>query len=162
MKHNISKAVVQISLFSFYCLATCNLLNAQIISERNAVKLDTAYTNKLLIKASNLFSKDNVRSLQLAKEALDISNKLTYNKGIAKSYYAIGNAYNISAKFDMAKEAYENALEQSQKNNDKAIMQLCYTSLGNVSSKLDDYKNGEILKEKLDMLFKMFVVPQFS
>ncbi len=142
MKSNILKAVLRISLFSVCFLSPCILLHAQTLPENNAVKLDTTYINKTLLNANNLFRKDNTQALKLSKEALDISLKIKYNKGIAKSYYAIGNAYNITAKFDVAKEAYENALEQAEKNTDKVMMQVCYTSLGNVYSKLDDYKKA--------------------
>jgi tetratricopeptide (TPR) repeat protein len=142
MKSNILKAVLRISLLIVCFLSTCFLLHAQTLSENNAVKLDTTYINKTLLNANNLFRKDNTQALELSKEALDISLKIKYNKGIAKSYYAIGNAYNITAKFDLAKEAYENALEQAEKNTDKVMMQVCYTSLGNVCSKLDDYKKA--------------------
>jgi tetratricopeptide (TPR) repeat protein len=142
MKSNILKTVLRISFLIVCFLSTCILLHAQTLSKNNAVKLDTTYINKTLLNANNLFRKDNTQALQLCKEALDISLKIKYNKGISKSYYTIGNAYNITAKFDLAKEAYENALEQAEKNTDNVMMQVCYTSLGNVYSKLDDYKKA--------------------
>jgi DNA-binding CsgD family transcriptional regulator len=138
MKSNIFKAVLKIFLFWFYSFNTSNVLNAQTAS----AKQDSTYIDNELRIASNLFRKDNVHALEIAKRALEISKKISYNKGIVKSYYTIGNINNISAKFDIAKQAYEKALEQAEINKDRATMQLCYTSLGNVSSKLDDYKKA--------------------
>jgi tetratricopeptide (TPR) repeat protein len=142
MKRAIYKTLLHIFLIALLFLTACDSLSAQLSAQAVAANQDTIYVNKVLLEANNLFRKDNAQSLQLAKEALSISIKLNYNKGIIKSYYAIGNAYNIFAKLDMAKDQYQNALEQAQKINDTAMMQLCYTSLGIVHSKLDDYKKA--------------------
>jgi tetratricopeptide (TPR) repeat protein/DNA-binding CsgD family transcriptional regulator len=123
-------------------LGNCQWCNAQLVTEVIAVKEDTAYVNKLLHTSSGLFRKDNAQSLLLAKQALQISKKINYNTGIAKSYYATGNTYNIFAQLDAAKENYKDALVYAKKANDSTVMQLCYTSLGIVHSKLDDYENA--------------------
>jgi tetratricopeptide (TPR) repeat protein len=142
MKSNIIKALLRTSIFSLLLLTRMHLLNAQTNAEIIRLTQDSIFVNRLLLKANNLFQKDNTQSLQLAKQALEVSKKIDYKKGIAKSYYTIGNAFNIFAKFDLAKEAYENALEQAKKNNDNGLIQVCYISLGNVHSKFDDYKKA--------------------
>jgi tetratricopeptide (TPR) repeat protein/DNA-binding CsgD family transcriptional regulator len=137
-----NKKIFTIWFLGILFLSNCKWCNAQLVTEVVAVKEDTASVNKLLHTSSDLFRKDNAQSLLLAKQALQISKKINYNTGIAKSYYAIGNTNNIFAQLDLAKESYKEALVYAKKASDSSVMQLCYTSLGIIHSKLDDYETA--------------------
>jgi tetratricopeptide (TPR) repeat protein len=117
------KAFIKIIFYVYLSSAIfCNALLAQSTAQKITANADSTSINNILIEAAASFYKNNAQSLQLAKNALELSKKIDYTKGIAKSYYAIGNIYNITAKFDTAKQAYENALAQAEKI-DYATMQ---------------------------------------
>ncbi|HLF46510.1 MAG TPA: tetratricopeptide repeat protein [Chitinophagaceae bacterium] len=116
-------------------------------------------TNKVktLLRISGAFRLDNSeKSLDYAKQALGLSEKLAWGKGIANAYNNIGRAYDVVNDNDKALEFYFKSLQIMEELKDKKgtgflnnNIGVIYWQLGNYEKALEYLQNG--LKINLEL-----------
>ena len=77
-------------------------------SEKNA---DTSAVNNLIQQSADQRNTDPEKSLALAEEAKELSQKMEFKKGEAYAYKNIGLAYLVQAKYIEALQNYEHSLQ---------------------------------------------------
>ncbi len=93
--------------------------------------------NKLSRQLNN--TGEHEKSLKYANEAITISQKLSFIKGMATGYKNIGNIYINQSNYPKALEYYLQSLKAFEDINDKQGIGKCYGNLGNVSQYQKDY-----------------------
>lgn len=81
-------------------------------------------------------------ALNFVYEALELSQKLLYKKGIADSYYTLSFTYGRMGDFDKAMQYSKNSLKYSEDIKDKKGISLSYNVLGNIHSHLGNYQEA--------------------
>lgn len=142
--------------------------NSTIDSLKNIIRTTKTDTSKVntynqlafAFKESNLDS-----TFYYSQKALDLSQKIKYNNGLANGYINRGNAYIISGNFKEARNAFEKAkniferlLDKDEDNkNAKNGLARSYASLGvifsqesNYYSALENYKKALQLYQSID------------
>ncbi|MHB8258744.1 MAG: tetratricopeptide repeat protein [Bacteroidia bacterium] len=104
------------------------------------VKEDTNKVNTLNNLSRQLNNTgEHEKSLKYAKEAISISEKLSFIKGEANGYKNIGNIYINQSNYPQALEYYLLSLKSFEKIDDKSGIGKSYGNLGNVSQYQEDY-----------------------
>ncbi|HEX7415497.1 MAG TPA: tetratricopeptide repeat protein [Bacteroidia bacterium] len=114
-----------------------------IDSIQQALKTAKEDTNKVntLNKLSRQLNNtgEHEKSLKYAKEAIAISEKLSFVKGEANGYKNIGNIYINQSNYPQALEYYLLSLKAFEKIDDKSGIGKSYGNLGNVWQYQADY-----------------------
>jgi tetratricopeptide (TPR) repeat protein len=71
--------------------------------------------------------------------ALNLSERLNFNKGVAKSHKIFGHIYNAKGEYEQALRHYEISLEKEKAAKNISGMASLHINIGNVFSKLGDY-----------------------
>jgi tetratricopeptide (TPR) repeat protein/DNA-binding CsgD family transcriptional regulator len=100
-------------------------------------------TNRVILlnklSYQSLINSSFTEALSFGKEAFDLSEKLNYKKGKAKSLINQGNAFAKQAQFEEAKEYYLNAHFLAKEIGDDLILSHSVNNLGEVYRELGDY-----------------------
>lgn len=127
----------------------------KIDSLRKALPLakdDTARAGLMLSLASDLETINPDSSLLLSKQALDLSYKNNWHKGIIGSLYDIGVFQYVKGDLNGALQSEDSALAFCTRTNDKLRLNSIYNMLGNITSDQDKYAQG------LDYYFKALAI----
>ncbi|MCD4818462.1 MAG: sigma 54-interacting transcriptional regulator [Candidatus Cloacimonetes bacterium] len=125
------------------------------LSEDSIEKVD------ILIELSKMYlGRSPSKVLELGKQALKLSKKLNYEKGIAISLNIIGISYSLLSDYDLAIEYYHESLKISEKLNFKNIIAVTINNIGIIYTDLKNYKKAieyyyralKIFKENKDMI----------
>lgn len=100
---------------------------------------DTNKVNILLELCKSEQNADVSQELVFGKQALELSQNLNWNKGIATANLKLGNACTIQGNFKQALDYYSKALDIYTQLDDKKPVEFCQTDLANVYSNLGDY-----------------------
>ena len=107
-----------------------------LINELSTTKDDTLKVN-ILIKLSAITSWSDIKaSEQYAKQALDLSRKISYIKGLAYSNFQLAKIY-ADSDFDFAESLVLESLDFAIAVNDSMLMARVYNILGNLKSNLN-------------------------
>ncbi len=82
---------------------------------------------------------DTNKKIDFAKQALSISNKLNYTKGLAQTHIVFGLIDTKRKRFDLARTAFLNGLFLALKSNDLSTVGMAYNNLGNLYFLIGDY-----------------------
>ncbi len=137
MKLAICIKIVLLVLFSI----NCGYLKSQdketdslSILLKQHIKKDSTRVNLLIELANSVRLTDNEKALNFATEAEEISNRINYERGKARSLRLIGIYYAKKANYPMALEFYQRALMISEKLGDKKLISDCLNSIGIIYS----------------------------
>ena len=119
---------------------------------------DTVKVDLLNKTAYALFKNDSVKALQYATEAVGLSSKLNFKRGLAQSYYVIGLSLSYNKSDKLALDYFLKALKIAEDLNDrKGIAQYLitcgtsYSATGNIPEATGCYlRAGKIAGELKD------------
>lgn len=121
-------------LFIFLSLA----LPAQQLPQQE----DSLYVQRLQQKTLALISKNPEEALQYAQEALTLSQKLAYNKGLAKAYNQLGLIARLQGDYEEALDYFWEALKYSEEMNDNKLIAQTLNGIGATQLRLKRYTNA--------------------
>jgi tetratricopeptide (TPR) repeat protein len=133
---------------------TCNLLQAQhkVDSLEKALvnhKKDTSYV-KLLINLCNELNAASryAESYNAAQEALEVSKKLDYTKGIGDALGNIGVAYYYKGKYDSAEYFHKQSIGPRIETNDRRGLAIAYSNIGLLAINTGDFPKALTYHQK--------------
>lgn len=95
--------------------------------------------DSLLTLSKSNYGVSTTKMLEYAQEALSLSQKIGYKKGIAESYKFQGTANYLLGDFKNAENYYSKALSVNQEMNDKIGIMSCLSNLGSVNNVQNKY-----------------------
>lgn len=119
----------------------------------------TASVDSLLTLSKSNYGISTTKMLDYAQEALSLSQKINYKKGIAESFKFQGTANYLLGNFKNAENHYSKALVVNEEIDNKIGIMSCLSNLGSVNNVQNKYaialqyyqkaiRIGEILKEE--------------
>lgn len=136
------------SFLIFVCIlfhpASCFPQSNKIDSLENELKnsVDTSKINILNALSVEYRKKNPAKALEHSHEALKLSAKIDFKKGIGNSYSAIGAIYFVQGDFDKALEQYSKALSVREGISDKKGIANSLNSIGNVNINQGNYEKA--------------------
>lgn len=100
---------------------------------------DTIRVNLLNNLANKVYREDYNQSLELAKEAYKISNKIKYAKGEAESLRLIGIFYSFNADYPNALKHIKKCLDKFEETGDEIGISRCLINLGDIYRNQGNY-----------------------
>jgi len=122
--------------------------------EVNLLPDDTAKINLLIDLGHYYCSKDNQKAIYFLQEALLLSNKLNYQRGIIFSYLWQGRVYYYKDEYDLAKTYLEKAKTLLETNEDPEGLILYYFASASIDNLIGDYISSFQNNQKLVNLSK--------
>lgn len=119
---------------------------------------DTLLVNSLNKEASSLKFSDPLKGIVKAKEALILSKKVSYKKGLGEAYRVIGMNYSFLNKKDSSIKYYHLALDIYEKIRFSEGIARCYNNLGGIYKSLDPneaivyYKKALTIAQKYNII----------
>lgn len=89
--------------------------------------------------AMTLRSSDTLKAKEYARQAMSISNKLSYTKGLAGAHIVYGIIEKNRSRYDFAKSEFAQGLALALKSGDPTTIGLAYHNLGNLYYIQSDY-----------------------
>ncbi|MDD2307354.1 MAG: tetratricopeptide repeat protein [Prolixibacteraceae bacterium] len=143
-------------LLIFSVFFTTNAVKAQIARPDSLINLlkahnleDTARVNLLNEMAIAIYKNDSIKASQYATEAAELSNKLSFRKGLAQSYYVTGLSLSYNKSDKLALDYFLKALKIAEDINYKngiAVSSiacgLSYGAIGNISEASNCYQRA--------------------
>jgi len=103
---------------------------------------DTVRAATLLELADEYLENDAVKCETYLKEGLNLSEKLSFKKGIAKSYFIQGKLFENSSKYGEAITYLNKALKEYKEIGDKKKISNCLNKIGDIYWWLGDYQHA--------------------
>jgi two-component system, sensor histidine kinase PdtaS len=103
---------------------------------------DTSAIRKILTQSDNLYKKDNIKSFQLAKSALEASKKAKFLEGEAIANKFMARIYSNQFHFDSAVNCYNNCIQIYKQLKKKSELFNIYNKLGVVYGKQSEYNRS--------------------
>ena len=113
-----------------------------LANELAAAKHDTTRINLHLQIASLLNYENNENAEKHTKKALHLSEKIKFNQGKMKSYFALANIYQFQGKLDLAVENAMLSLRTAEKINNTVGQADACNALGLIYQTKKDYTNS--------------------
>jgi tetratricopeptide (TPR) repeat protein len=136
------------SFLIFVCILfhpkSCFPQSNKIDSLENELKnsVDTSKINILNALSVEYRKKNPAKALEHSHEALKLSAKIDFKKGIGNSYSAIGAIYFVQGDFDKALDQYSKALTIRENIFDKKGIANSLNSIGNVNINQGNYEKA--------------------
>ncbi|MBC7914302.1 MAG: sensor histidine kinase [Pyrinomonadaceae bacterium] len=105
-------------------------------------KLDTVRINSLNALSIELAEDDSVKAVNLANQAIKNAIKVSYWKGLAKAYYALGNVYDLHFDYPKASQYYKQAISISAEQKILPVLGESYQALGLVEKLQAKYREA--------------------
>jgi tetratricopeptide (TPR) repeat protein len=115
-------------------------------------KEDTSRVIQLEALSFNLLVSNPDTAMILAMEALTLSNRLNFEKGIAISFNSVGNVYNISGNYPKSMELYLQALQLNEKIHFENGKRTILGNIGLIFKQQGDYRQA------LNYFFKSLLI----
>ncbi|MES2285992.1 MAG: tetratricopeptide repeat protein [Bacteroidota bacterium] len=124
--------------------ASCISQSNKIDSLENELKnsADTLKVNILNALSVEYRKKTPIKALEYSHEALKLSAKIDFKKGVGNSYSAKGAIYFVQGDFDKALEQYSKALTVRESVFDKKGIANSLNSIGNVNINQGNYEKA--------------------
>ena len=100
---------------------------------------DTTKVKALNELAKNFITTNPDTALELAKQALELSNTLEYTKGLIAAYHNIGYANYVQSDYEQAIANWQKTLELREQQGDKQGMASSYNNIGIIYQRQSDY-----------------------
>jgi len=130
---------VLVSTQSLYCSEDKEVDG--LLLQLDQAKADTSKVN-ILIKLADKTSWSDIKSSeQYARTALELSQKINYEKGLAYSKYWLAKIFS-DHEFDLAESLVLQSLEHAQLMSDSTLIAMVYNVLGNLKSLLNQREDA--------------------
>ena len=141
----LTNTIYYLLLSGIVFIISCNKssINNSVSKTILTKETDSVTVNKLLVQSKEYCPLDFGKAHKLASEALRISKKISYERGIATSYNYLGLAYEYEGNYDIGFEYYTKSIETWQKLGDKKGEAACLNALGG-----SFYYQGNYVKAK--------------
>ena len=141
----MTKIYFLLSLFMVTRL--CHAQNAKDIDSfknvLNQYKTEDSNRVKTLLNFANIIIYNNPDScMKYSEEAMQISYKINWQKGIALSFREIGYVYYVSSDNLQAMDYYLKALKAGESMNNNYFNATIYNNIANIYADLKDYKKA--------------------
>lgn len=141
------------SVFIFFCSTVCfshedNKIDSLEIELKKSV--DTSKVNVLNTLASELRKKNPLKALEYSNQALELSEKIYFKKGIGNAYSVMASVYSIQGDFGKALEFHNKSLTIRESIFDNKGIVSSLNSIGNINIKQGNYEKA--LKNYLKLL----------
>lgn len=142
--NNMNKFISTIFLLLFCSISFCaqNSTTEELLKELKIVKSDTSKANLLNQLSFGFQSNDPGKAMDYANQALSISEKANYKRGIAYSYTNIANIYINKGEYELGLKNYNKALSIRREINDKEGEGKAMLGIGNVYLLLGNYNKA--------------------
>jgi signal transduction histidine kinase/tetratricopeptide (TPR) repeat protein len=129
-------------------------LRAKIKSEElhAGYQKDTTYISDIATLAHLYYALDADSLFFYARKALDLSQKIKYDRGVAESLRQLGNGYMLTGDFAQTLSYYQQSLSIAEKLKDKHLICLSLSNIGL------NYGNMGKIDEALDYSLKAYAL----
>jgi tetratricopeptide (TPR) repeat protein len=140
--------IIFFSFFSFISSLYGYTQNVEADSLKGLLSNATADTTKvyLMYKISDAYSLTQLpEAKKYAENALDLAQRINYEKGMARSHTRLGNIFNSTGEFDSSLVEHLAALQLYEKNKDETGIAASYNNIALMytsRSLTEDYKNA--------------------
>jgi tetratricopeptide (TPR) repeat protein len=107
-----------------------------------AAKNDTARVLAMHDVAYNYLYSNTDSSAWYAQQAMTLSKKINYERGVIRSMNDIGNALNGTGSYSTALEIFLEVLERSEKLQDEKLKGVSFNNIGEVYKSQGDYREA--------------------
>ncbi|TRZ46242.1 tetratricopeptide repeat-containing sensor histidine kinase [Robertkochia solimangrovi] len=140
--------------FMFYWYCTCNFAQTQNTDSlrrilNNGQIIDTVRINTLLLLSEDLAYKDLDNSLSLAMEAIERSEALNWNEGLARSYRQAGIIEYYKPNYDKALNHLHLALTYSERSKNALLKASIYNNIANIYADLKEFDKALVYYDRL-------------
>ena len=104
--------------------------------------VDTSKVNVLNALASEYRKKSPIKALEYSSQALSLSVKIDFKKGMGNAYGTMANVYFVQGNFDKALKFYNKSLSIRESIFDKKGTANSLNSIGNVNINQGNYEKG--------------------
>jgi serine phosphatase RsbU (regulator of sigma subunit)/Tfp pilus assembly protein PilF len=152
--------VKRIPAFLIFLFSLTGVLSAQqamLDSMENVLKNSSADTNKvkLYVKIAGRYSFVNPdKTVEFARQGLQLSRELKFSKGLFKSYEKIFHGLQYSSKYPEAMPFLQKWLSDADSLKDDYQKAQCYNGMGLIQSQLGDYSKA------IDFYFKAIKIDE--
>lgn len=134
--------MVFLALFAALFTVPAAAQQKKIDSLQTLLKADKKDTNKVnhLIALAKAFERTGnyPEAEKKVNEALELSNSIDFENGIAQSYHTMGGFYYNQGNFRKSKELFTSALEVRKGQGNKTAMAMLYNNIGQVNNQLGE------------------------
>jgi signal transduction histidine kinase/Tfp pilus assembly protein PilF len=109
---------------------------------RTGVAKDTSRVNAMNRLAIAYWYKDSDRAFELSREAVDMAQKLKFERGLAAGLNILGVSFDIASEFDSALFYYQKSADLSRKIGYTKILASTLNNAGMVHKNRGDYKKA--------------------
>lgn len=111
---------------------------------------DTVKVNRLMAKSKSLYRYFDKRKEDNAflQEAINVSHKIRYNKGLAEGYNELGTAKRNKSQYILAADFHERALKYAEDSKDVRLITISLNNIG------VDYRRRDMLPKAFDFHFR--------
>jgi signal transduction histidine kinase len=109
---------------------------------KNEKVKDTTRILALTELAYNYWTTKSDSANLLARQAIELSRKLHYTKGLGRGYFALGTCHNNLGNSKSALADYDTALDYSNRISDLLNIGRIYNGLGNLFANFGDYEKA--------------------
>jgi serine phosphatase RsbU (regulator of sigma subunit)/uncharacterized protein HemY len=138
----MKKLISLLFVVSFFCLKVHSQENTKIDSLQNLLinhRDDTVKVN-LFLELAYLYNHKNIEEVLInATKALELSSKLNFEIGKAKSFLHIGNYYYYKSEYTTSLEFFKKSLKINKEINDKLAMSKSLNAIGVIYDIQGDY-----------------------
>ncbi|MFC2104265.1 tetratricopeptide repeat protein [Bacteroidota bacterium] len=150
----IRKIIYIILFLAIITISVGHIIYAQshksdsLITELEQVKHDTSKVN-LLIELAEIFRySDSDSALKFAENALNISQEISFNKGMVKSYQNIGIIHLLKSNYPESMEFFQYALKLALKFDNQKHTSGIYNNIGVLYFQMGAYSKSLIYYQK--------------
>jgi len=157
----MNKSLLLLILFwGLFSVDAVKAQNTKLDSLVNLLKIhnieDSVRVNLLNETVIALYRNDSTKASQYAIEAMELSVRLNYKKGLAQSYYVIGVSLSYNKSDKLAVDYFLKALKIAEQINNRKITAQClitcgvsYAAIGNISEASAFYIRARKIAEEL-------------
>jgi signal transduction histidine kinase len=115
---------------------------SELLQILSAAKQDTSRVDALRGLAEYYIGPDTDSSLLLAKMALDLSQKINYDRGKIKSLFTMGKVFTFIGNYSRGLQLYLQSLEISEQINDAEWIAYNLSRIGEIYNDQSDYQQA--------------------
>uniref|UniRef100_UPI00404A6B13 tetratricopeptide repeat-containing sensor histidine kinase n=1 Tax=Gelidibacter sp. TaxID=2018083 RepID=UPI00404A6B13 len=134
--------IIFILFFTVFLNAQQKVVDSLLVLIESNKKSDSIKVKNLLKLSYAINSMDNDKALEYAENALEISNKISWQTGKALSYRQKGLVLYYKSDYMSALLLFQKALNQSKQLNNALLDASIYNNIGNIYSDIEEYEKA--------------------
>ena len=133
----------------FLCLFLCGVANAQneeridsLLAQLEMMEEDTLKVNTLTELASMYYLNDQEKVIHYAAQAMVLSKKLGFTRGLTASLLNQGSGYAILGEYDKAEKFFQEVLSIAREAGDQYLVRNIQNNIANIHHAQGDYREA--------------------